>query len=1671
MLDGAGASTFLDLIDDRNQDKFLQKNSKKLTKFSENKVDDKSKIIPFDQVTRDQKRNERKQVVFIDSQVQDYQTLIDAFNEDTEVYLIQSSEDGFKKIDKVLNKNCDVSSLHIIGHGSAGKILFGNATLSNDTIQSYNQTLRSIGQCLTDDGDILFYGCNVASTEGGKTLISKISEITKADIAASDDVTGKSGDWELEIKVGHIDTKNINQTDYQHNLAMYRTATKSSNAASVTVGVDGITSIRGAMAAFTGTADRNAYDFKSSRDHNPSDSDLWQDHYITYNSGTFGSGDTSDANEVDRFTVVLEKTGITSGSLTARRPDSPSSGNIGEATWKGSTYDVDINTTDSADYKLQATRSSDDADEGPMDVYMVALDSHFGNNSDRHNKIAEVVFDREIIGILIDGDQTVTASSNTGNVDLHNSNNSTYPDPLNNSNRSFETIKWRSFQNSGGSYWGYGNAASSKNGDWFAVGGTDNRTLHVAAKNTGGGDYARILVKGEVANNAPVAQNDVGVVNEDATLTVANSSNSNVSGSFDANGEHSGDIMDTSSGSHSDSDADSDAIEVTHIQHSSAGSATAVGDYTYSHGSATSVTGTYGTLTIGSDGSYEYVADQSAADDLDSGDSVTDVFTYTLSDGTATDTATLTITVLGVNDAPVAQNDVGYIQEGKTLTVSDGDNANVSGSYDATGEHSGDVINTSSGSHSDSDADDSASLSVASFRTGGTEGSGTAGTLGEALSGTYGTLTMNANGSYTYVSTANSVSGTVTDVFNYTVSDGTATDTATLTITIYNSNDPVAANNTGTINEDATLSVSDGASANNITTAALSTGTPLDISDEETVATGLKFNPDGTKMFIVGINGDEINEYTLSTAWDVSSASHDRALSISAKDTAPQGVTFNSDGTKIYVVGAINDNIDSWELSTPYSLAGVDATDDHIATTDLGSNFNPRDIKFNNDGSKMFVLDTDGDTVAEYSLSTAYDPASKGSATEQSVSDAGDWLQGMGFNADGTRMFLVSSDDDDIHEFKLSTAWDISSETYVGNYAVTYPGSYNITAMAFSHDGTKMFHNDYSQGEVEQHTLVSPFNLVENVTGEHDGDILGDDTDANSDTLTVASYRTGSSEGSGTAAGSVGSALTGTYGQLTLNANGSYTYVANQSAADDLDAGDVVTDSFNYTVSDGNGGTDTGVIEITVIGINDTPAGVNDTDSVNVDETVTRSSGSSLLVADDTDVDDHDTLTVTVIQPSGGSASSVALHSSYNSSGTSVTGTYGTLTIGADGSYTYVADQDAADDIGSGSSETDVFTYTVWDGATTDTATLTITISGTEDTTTTAIKETKKERKEAKKQKKELKKERKKLKKAKRLLLKEFKLAKSSINRSAEFNQGLKLVDLVAESGSIDIKEGTEDINKLKTNFTDKSLKVKFKVFNDEGKEVQKYYGEMIDGSSLPEWIEVDPKTGKTKINIPKGEKLVEFKIIAVDVDNNKKQVTVVIDPEKIAKDKEILKESRKIAKGKITVNKDGSIKLKSVNKDGSVNKTTTDAINENKDFEDVVKKIKPNEFLKLKPNLRNNDFVVELSDEIKTNFKSLKVVLKDGKEIPNWIKLNPISGEIIANPPENMEKIELKVIIENENGELTVKDIEINFSDASPKTTEKLLNNDTMFIPLSDQLLKEQNILDNYGSQIINNL
>ena len=208
---------------------------------------------------------------------------------------------------------------------------------------------------------------------------------------------------------------------------------------------------------------------------------------------------------------------------------------------------------------------------------------------------------------------------------------------------------------------------------------------------------------------------------EGSTLTVANDSNANVSGSYDATGEHSGDVLDTTSSSHKDSDPDlTDTLRITFIK-KDGGSNSAVSSGSSYNSSGTAVTGAYGTLTIGADGSYKYVA-QSDISGFDAGETLTDTFFYTVTDDNgSTKTASIVITLLGddgnTNNAPVARDDVGVIVEDGTLTITDGANANESGgSYNATGEYSGDLINTSSTTHYDTDAD-SDTITITQIRT------------------------------------------------------------------------------------------------------------------------------------------------------------------------------------------------------------------------------------------------------------------------------------------------------------------------------------------------------------------------------------------------------------------------------------------------------------------------------------------------------------------------------------------------------------------------------------------------------------------------------------------------------------------------------------------------------------------------------------------------------------------------------------------------------------------------------------------------------------------------------------------------------------------------------------------------------------------------------------------
>ncbi len=196
------------------------------------------------------------------------------------------------------------------------------------------------------------------------------------------------------------------------------------------------------------------------------------------------------------------------------------------------------------------------------------------------------------------------------------------------------------------------------------------------------------------------------------------------------------------------------------------------------------VTGDFGTLVVADDGSYSYTLDNTDPDvqALAAGELVTDIFTYEANDGDATDGAALTVTVTGVNDAPVA--------------VDDDDDAVTE---DATAPAVGNVLTN------DSDVDTGDVLTVATVN-------GVAGNVGVPVAGSFGTLVVAANGSFSYTLDntnpdvqALAAGEQVTDIFSYEATDGTASDAATLTVTVTGVNDPpVAVDDTADITEDAT---------------------------------------------------------------------------------------------------------------------------------------------------------------------------------------------------------------------------------------------------------------------------------------------------------------------------------------------------------------------------------------------------------------------------------------------------------------------------------------------------------------------------------------------------------------------------------------------------------------------------------------------------------------------------------------------------------------------------------------------------------------------------------------------------------------------------------------------------------------------------------------------------
>ena len=722
--------------------------------------------------------------------------------------------------------------------------------------------------------------------------------------------------------------------------------------------------------------------------------------------------------------------------------------------------------------------------------------------------------------------------------------------------------------------------------------------------------------------------------------------------------------------------------------------------------------GLYGTLTLRADGSYTYTLNNAlpAVQALGVGETLTDTFTYTVSDGHGgTASNTLTLTINGTNDTPSVGPTFGFVTE-DTLTV----------------------LNGALSTPTDPDTHD---MSVFVAKT--------------AETGLYGSLTLRADGTYTYTlnNSMNAVQGlgqgeTLRDIFTYTVSDGHGgTASNVLTVIINGTNDaPAVAAAVAAVTEDAKLTA----------TGKLPTPTDIDNSADGIASDTLSFIPQIARAGAYGtltLNADGTYVYTLNnTLGSVQALGAGETLTDVLTYTVTDGKGGTASNTLTVTITGTND--------APVVAAATATVAEDTRTTASGTLPAPQDIDahdtvsfipktgeagrygtltLNADGTYTYVLNNNlaavqglgvGDTLSEVFLYTVKD--SHGAVgnntltiTIQGTNDAPTASPGGGSVKEDSVLTasgrLAATDPD-------NTLDGAGSDVLAYTPKVAQAGLYGT--LTLNADGTWLYALNNSLGAVQglttgetltdtftytvtdNHGAASTGTLTITVNGANDPPLTTPATvQVAEDAATVASGTLPApSDPDNTQDGVISDILSfvpatvqGIYGTLVMDAAGRYTYTLNNSLAvvQRLGVGETLQEVFSYAVQDQHGGISTNTLTVTVNGTNDAPTVAAAAASVTEDAQITASG--SLPAPRDTDT--HDTV---AFIPQ-----------------TATAGTYGTLTVNADGTYLYTLNNNlpAVQALQAGQTLTDTFTYTVTDNrGGTGSNTLTVTISGLQET-------------------------------------------------------------------------------------------------------------------------------------------------------------------------------------------------------------------------------------------------------------------------------------------------------------------------------------------------------------------
>ncbi len=260
---------------------------------------------------------------------------------------------------------------------------------------------------------------------------------------------------------------------------------------------------------------------------------------------------------------------------------------------------------------------------------------------------------------------------------------------------------------------------------------------------------------------------------------------------------------------------------------------------------------------------------------------------------------------------------------------------------------------------------------------------------------------------------------------------------------------------------------------------------PANGANGQNIPHGVTFNSDGTKMYVVGASANRIIQYTLSTPFDISEAT------LLAGSTCTEGfagdglkVIFNSDGTKFFLVDDATQDVEIFTLTTAYDISTCTNTGSKdFETTNL------RDLKFSNNGKKVFLYDQAGSnhSIKQYTLLSPFDISNHTLVTTYTGSDSKtlkvlvgntNKTNGLAFSSDGSKMYVTNNTK--ITEFTLSNSFDLSDVTFEGRKNVS-DQVLKISGITFNNDGSKMFIVDFtstSTSDIHEYNVTCGFGVV-----------------------------------------------------------------------------------------------------------------------------------------------------------------------------------------------------------------------------------------------------------------------------------------------------------------------------------------------------------------------------------------------------------------------------------------------------------------------------------------------------------------------------------------------------------------------------------------------------------------